>query len=84
MNKEIKMINNYNNNSSDKLPEGAEVCCHCNKAQIVPITSQENYITLKSYYHYGSDKDGLVETYDVCISCFNNFIKQNPKKVEEF
>lgn len=70
-----KMIDNYNNKSSKELPEGAEVCAHCLKAQLVPITSQDNYLTMNIIHHYGSPFDGDREKYDICYSCYKNLIK---------
>jgi len=75
MKDKIKMIDDYNNKLSEELPEGAEVCAHCLKAQLVPMTSQENYLTVKIIHHYGSPFDGDKEKYDVCYSCYNDFLK---------
>ena len=52
------MIDNYNNRVSRELPNDAQVCAHCDKAQIVPLTSQENYLSMQITHHYGSPKDG--------------------------
>ena len=78
------MINDYNNNISRELPDGAEVCAHCNKAQIVPLTSQTNYLSMSIVHHYGSPKDGDVEEYDICFPCYDKIIKTKNKPVSNY
>lgn len=75
------MIQNYNKKISKELPEGAEVCAHCLKAQLVPVTSQENYISLEVKHHYGSPFDGDTEKYDICYPCYDKFINIKRKVV---
>ena len=76
-------IEDYNLGKSKDLPEDAEVCAACGVAQMVPLTSEENYLTVVAYHSYGSPRDGNVETYDVCFSCFDSFIGLKPKKVTQ-
>tara|TARA_B100000579_G_scaffold437384_1_gene466503 strand:- start:3352 stop:3630 length:279 start_codon:yes stop_codon:yes gene_type:complete len=78
------MIKNYNNKISNNLPDDAEVCAHCLKAQVVPLTAQENYLTVKVWHHYGSPYDGDVEQYDVCLPCFDKFINIKRNKVSNY
>ena len=79
-----KIIEDYNNGVSNELPEDADVCAHCEKAQVVPLTSQENYLTVKAWHHYGSPRDGNIEEYNVCYNCFDEFINIKPNKVSNF
>lgn len=77
-----EQIKNFNLGKSKNLPEGAEVCAGCNKVQVVPITSQEIFITLTAEYHYGSPRDGNIEVYKICLSCFNKLIKGDPISIK--
>mgnify|MGYP006441049835 CR=1 FL=1 len=78
-----EQIKNFNLGKAKDLPKEAEVCAACGIAQIVPITSQENYLTVIAHHHYGSPRDGNIETYDVCFSCFDSFIGMKPKEVTQ-
>lgn len=77
-----EQIKNFNLGKSRQLPEDAEVCAGCNKAQIVPVTSQENFITLTAEHHYGSPRDGNIEVYNICLLCFDKLIKGQPVSVK--
>jgi hypothetical protein len=76
-------IEDYNLGKSKDLPEEAEVCAACGVSQLVPLTSQENYLTVVAHHHYGSPRDGSVETYDICFSCFDSFISLKPRSVSQ-
>jgi len=81
--KKIKeQIKNFNLGLLKYPPKEAEVCAGCNKAQIVPITSQENFITLTAEHHYGSLRDGNIEVYNICMTCFDKMIKGEPISVK--
>ena len=84
MKDKIKMIDNYNNKISKELPDGAEVCAHCLKAQLVPVTSQENYLSIKVTHHYGSPFDGDIEKYDICYPCYKGFVNIKRKVVSNY
>ncbi|MDB2481720.1 hypothetical protein N9W84_00975 [bacterium] len=74
-----EQIKNFNLGKTKDLPKDAEVCAACGIAQIVPLTSQENYLTVIAHHHYGSPRDGSVETYDICFSCFDSFVGLKPR-----
>jgi len=75
-----EQVKKFNLGKGKELPKEAEVCAACGIAQIVPLTSQENYLTVIAHHHYGSPRDGNIETYDICFPCFDSFVGIKPKK----
>lgn len=82
MKNDIDLILKHNQGKLVTLPKDAQVCSFCLKAKIVPLTSQENNLTIKIYHHYGSPKDGTEETFDMCLECYNSLIKREPIKTK--
>ena len=60
-----------------------QICAVCGVVHEVPKTSQVNHCTVVVHHHYGSDKDGNVETFEICVKCVNKLIKGKPVKVKQ-
>ena len=59
-----------------------QICAICGVAWKVPEQSQENMCTVTVHHHYGSPKDGNIETFDVCLKCIKKHFKRKPIKVK--
>ena len=63
------------------MHDDKQTCACCGKTWSVPSESQENMCTVQVIHHYGSPKDGDVETFDICLECVEKHIKGKPLKI---
>lgn len=58
-------------------PVLTEVVCNC-CGKSIPLQNgiaKEDYIHLKKEWGYFSDKDGVTQSFDLCESCYDKWIK---------
>ena len=61
-----------------------QTCTLCKKAHRVPQDSHENMCSVEITHHYGSPRDGNIETYTVCFQCVLKLFKNKPDHIRNY